>query len=246
MWKRQGSTTQHYISKSLLLEIGNNVSVGGLLWLPQDTQKIVGINSLTANILCSRHNKSLSPLDAHAGKFMGLLKHINNDLVTSSPNTPHEMKYLLSGEIIESWMLKVFLGLYFSKNSGGPDGPLIDKFPLDMSLVLDALLKQSWRKRCGLYMACTAGTQMNFALSFEVVVLCGLSKNMAYGARVRIYGLEFFIVIDDLDGNVLINNDNVILRPSHITFQSGVRAHTIVLTWAASKDVISEGVILSQ
>jgi hypothetical protein len=151
---------EHYISKSVLAEIGNTVYLGGVLWLVPDTQKVVGINSMTANILCARHNSSLSPLDEHAGKFMRTLKIINTDFDNSSPITPYQMNYLVSGEIIEYWMLKVLLGIYFSKNAGGPDGPSIDKYPLDMRRVLDALYKQSWGKRCGLYVACRSGTEI--------------------------------------------------------------------------------------
>jgi hypothetical protein len=177
---------EHYISKSLLTEIGNTVSLGGVLWLVPDTQKVVGINSMTANILCTRHNSSLSPLDAHAGMFMRILKLINDDFDHASPATPHAMNYLVSGEIIEYWMIKVLLGIYFSKNAGDPDGPAIYKYLLDMNRVLDALYKQSWGKRCGLYVACPPGTEIKNTLSFEVMLLYGLLKNMAYGARIRI------------------------------------------------------------
>src|ERR1700746_1594875 len=61
-----GLSGEYYISRDLLTEIGTAVTVGGVLWLAPDTQLVVGINSLTANILCTRHNS----LDAHAGKFM--------------------------------------------------------------------------------------------------------------------------------------------------------------------------------
>jgi hypothetical protein len=166
-----GLSGEYYISRDLLTEIGNAVTVGGVLWLAPDTQLVVGINSLTANILCTRHNSSLSQLDAHAGKFMRILKNINNDLDNSSPDDTNETNYLVSGEIIECWMLKVILGIYFWKNAGGGDGPAIDQFPLDMNRVLDALYKQSWGKRCGSYLACPAGTEMKSALSFEVMLL---------------------------------------------------------------------------
>jgi len=173
---------------------------------------------------------------------MHFLKIINNDLDNSSPDTPLEMNYLVSGEIIECWMLKVLLGIYFSKNAGGPDGPSIDKFPLDMNRVLDALYNQSWGKRCGLYIACPPGTEIKTPFAFEVMLLCGLSKNMVYGARICVQGLEFYIVIDDLDGHVLVNDANAILRPSNITYQSGVRTHRVVLTWADLNPTVARGV----
>jgi hypothetical protein len=55
-----------------------------------------------------------------------------------------------------------------------------------------------------------------------------------YGARIVIHGLEFFIVVDDLDGNVLINEANVIHRSGNLIFENGHRKHRIVLTWEAA------------
>lgn len=116
------SSGEHYISKSLLTEIGNTVSAGGFPWSgpTPETQKIVGINSLTANILCKRHNTALSELDKHAGKFMRVLKAISHDLDNNAPHIPHDLNYLLSGEIVECWMLKVLLGMFFFEKRRRP------------------------------------------------------------------------------------------------------------------------------
>jgi len=237
---------EHYISKSLLAEIGATVSVGGLRWLGPDTRKDVGISSLTANILCKRHNEALSSLDAHAGMFMRVLKYIDNDLATNSTDIPHENNYLLSGEILECWMLKVLLGVHFSKNAFGPEGATIDNFGLNMERVSKALYEQSWHERCGLYIALPPG-ETTTSLSFEVMVLAGLSKNAVYGARIRIYGMEFYILLDDLDGNTVIPNpEMVILRPSNITHQCRLRTHRIVLTWASLNPASARGVTFTR
>jgi hypothetical protein len=229
------SSGEHYISRSLLTEIGDTVSVGGFPWSGPtlETQRIVGMNSLTANILCKRHNSSLSALDCHAGKFMRILKAINHDLDNNSSNIPHDMNYLMSGEILERWMLKVLLGMFFSKNAVGPDGPVIETFPMDMDRVIRALYEASWDDKCGLYIAALTGEQINLALSFGVKALCGLSKNQTYGAVIEIYGLSFNIAIDNLDGHLIIDTETANYRPAFITFESGARKHRVVLTWAS-------------
>jgi hypothetical protein len=126
------------------------------------------------------------------------------------------------------------VGNVFSKNAVGPDGPVIETFPIDMDRAIRALYGASWDDKCGLHLAAPPGTQINRNLSFEVMVLCGLSKSMTYGARIRIFGLEFFIVVDNLDGNVVIDAENSIHHPSNITFERGARKHRIVLTWASA------------
>jgi len=231
------SSGEHYISQSVLSEIGETVSVGGFPWSgpTPEAQKIVGISSLTANILCDRHNSSLTILDANAGKFMRILKRINHDLGNSVPNIPHEMNYLVSGEILECWTLKVLLGMFFSNNVVGPDGrPLIKTFPVDMCRAIRALYEASWDEKCGLYLATLTGEQINLDLSLGVQALCGLSKNRTYGAVIGIYGLSFNIAIDNLDGHLVIETETANYHPGFITFERGARKHRIVLTWASA------------
>ena len=239
-------SAEHYISKTVLEEIGMKVFVEGLSWLVPNTRKEVGIGALTANVLCSRHNSSLSNLDAHAGKFMRILKAIEYDFLQNPMSETYSASYLISGEMLEAWMQKVLLGIHFSGNAAGPDGPSFNKFPINMDRVLDALYNGVWGSKCGLYIFCSPGSIVTSRLSFEVMILCGLSKNMTYGARIRICGLEFYIVIDDLHGNVLISPDNVMRRPSYIRYQKNMRQHTIVMTWGASEDAADRGIILTR
>ena len=227
-------TREHWISETVIEEIGRTISVGGVPWIPVGDRKDVSTNSLTARILCKRHNEAFSPIDAHAGRFMRTLKHIANEISTTAGKPPGESNYLLSGEMLESWMLKVLVGVYFSKNAADPEGPSISRFPLDMQRALKALYDRNWGQRCGLYIVCVPGSQVKSALSLEVMLRCGLSKNMVYGARIVIHGLEFFIIVDDLDGNVLIEEANVVYRPSNLTFENGHQKHRIVLTWEAA------------
>src|SRR5882672_5744136 len=59
-----GISGEHYISEIVLEQLSEPaVAIDGVFWLPPGEQKIIGINSLTAKILCARHNSALSPLD---------------------------------------------------------------------------------------------------------------------------------------------------------------------------------------
>ena len=53
---------EHYISKSVL-NIFPKFTITGVPWLEKNEKREIGINSLTANILCKKHNENLSVLD---------------------------------------------------------------------------------------------------------------------------------------------------------------------------------------
>jgi hypothetical protein len=70
-----GMSREHYISETVLEQLSEPaVAIDGVFWLPPGERKVVGINSLTANILCVRHNSALSALDAEAANSCERLK----------------------------------------------------------------------------------------------------------------------------------------------------------------------------
>jgi hypothetical protein len=65
-----GITGEHYVSRAVLEQLSEPVvAIEGVHWLAPGDRKVVSINRLTANILCSRHNSALSTLDDEAGHF---------------------------------------------------------------------------------------------------------------------------------------------------------------------------------
>src|SRR5271163_1432409 len=62
---------EHYISHGLLrlLSIEGRVTVDGFSWQKADASGKVGPAALTGKMLCSRHNRALSPLDAVASRL---------------------------------------------------------------------------------------------------------------------------------------------------------------------------------
>ena len=71
-------------------------------------QKTIGINSLSAKILCSRHNRALSPLDNIASEFFG---HVRDDLLDMNWHAGNPPEFLLrfhAGEwaFMEPWFLR--------------------------------------------------------------------------------------------------------------------------------------------
>ena len=78
------------------------ITLSGLPWCPKP--KTVGLASLVANNLCSKHNSDLSPVDAEAAKFRDALgAFIEPHLI---PVAHH-----LDARLIERWLLKTTINI---------------------------------------------------------------------------------------------------------------------------------------
>jgi hypothetical protein len=116
----QELTREHYISKSILelVEEGTGkkrryVQVFGLKFQgPNPVQKI-GVARLTARILCKTHHRLLCRFDS-AGKEMFLAAQ-SLKTVAVDPTAPHR-KSQVDGDELERWILKAFIGGFFSGN----------------------------------------------------------------------------------------------------------------------------------
>jgi hypothetical protein len=144
-----GISGEHYISKSILnlSSIDDKVEISGLPWIEPNTFEKIGINSLTANILCTKHNNDLSIYDAEILKLFKAFAEIDNHFNKSCFLDVNEIK--IDGNKIEKWMLKTCLGLIASKQISKNDKreELVIK-----DLYLDILFNdKKIPDNCGLY-----------------------------------------------------------------------------------------------
>jgi len=144
-------SAEHYVSKSVLELIGDTTAIDGTPWLAQGERRKIGINNLTARILCRRHNTSLSALDSVAGQFAKRFLTILEELTRRYLSRKQSM-VLLSGEALELWMLKVACGLFYSRNAAKSGARLIDDHLIDEQSVLDAFFRNKWKDGCGVFM----------------------------------------------------------------------------------------------
>lgn len=109
-------TREHWISDDLLERVSNDkkvIAVEGAAWQGKTPkQKTIGINSMSSKILCSRHNRALSPLDKVAAEFFTYLR---DDLLDMNWHTGMPPYFpngftLISGPYFELWLLKVLWG----------------------------------------------------------------------------------------------------------------------------------------
>ncbi len=100
---------EHYISESILsLRGGKSIGITGFPWLDSGEQRSISKASLTAKVLCSRHNAVLSGLDSTALLLFTYLMGLNIE--------ENQEVFLINGEEIERWMLKALCGVVASGN----------------------------------------------------------------------------------------------------------------------------------
>jgi hypothetical protein len=219
------------MSKSVLEAIGPDIAIDGVPWLPGGKKKRIGINSLTANILCKRHNQTLSPLDDAAGKFFRKLQAIHVDLQHKSLSRKHSL-VIMSGETAELWMLKLACGLFYSKNAAEDGARLIVDHHLNEKLVQEALFRSLWHDGCGLYMKAPQGPRTPDTDAISMEPLIAWSENQVVGSAVTFAGLEFQLIFDAIGVNKeQLSREGLVHRPSELRFRAEKRAHSVSLTW---------------
>ncbi len=99
---------EHYISESILSLRDKSIGITGFPWLDSGEQRSISKASLTAKVLCSRHNSVLSGLDSTALLLFTYLMGLNIE--------ENQEVLLINGEEIERWMLKALCGVVASGN----------------------------------------------------------------------------------------------------------------------------------
>lgn len=223
-------SAEHYISRSVLEALGNEVFVDGARWLPPGVRRQIGINRLTAKMLCKRHNSSLSPLDTEAGQFFRIIRGISDDLSKRSLSRKDRF-YLASGEAIELWMLKAACGLFYSKMAARNRVSLADNHTLDQLRVIDALQIGHWGIGCGLYINAPVGLVVTTANAVSMAPITHQNEKRVVGAALILSGLHFQLLFDAAEADVLHPTPGWLHRPSELIFENERRRHLVVMTW---------------
>lgn len=231
-----GISREHYVSEVVLEELSEPaVAIDGVFWLAPGNRKIVGINSLAANILCVRHNSALSPLDTEAGQFLRTVKRIHAGLDTKSLSRKKVIS-VVSGEALEQWILKVACGLFFSKIASHERRQIANDHAIDDRIIAEGLFSKRWHRNCGLYMRAAIGQLVPGVNAISMAPATAIYENEKryVGVRVTIIGLEFGVIFDPRGVNpAQLASEGWHFRPSDVSFRSRQRTHWLILTWPA-------------
>jgi len=116
---------EHLVSKALFPA---GVTVRGFSWCKGEA-KTVGVNALTAKVLCMEHNSMLSSLDAAAKDAWCVLRHIaelNADhrrlVAAGISHRSAKVRFRLDGWKLERWAFKTTVNMVASGNRPGFPG----------------------------------------------------------------------------------------------------------------------------
>jgi hypothetical protein len=216
---------EHYISQAVLEQLGATIRVAGVPWLAPGETFDTSIASLTAKILCQRHNAALSPLDIEAGRYFSILTSALIDLNRKSLSR-RPVLHLVNGQALELWMLKVACGLYYA--IGSKDGTKVGKtFSIDEEKIHRAFFDASWDERAGLYFRGATGSLITVQHGVAMAPLTRDHDSCFGGAIVAMNGFGFELVLDDNGTNPV----GLTRRPTELVIKNDKREHHIILTW---------------
>ncbi len=164
-------TREHLVSENLFME--DEMTVQGFPWCKDKPVKI-GLASLTAKILCRRHNSDLSNVDTAGGKAFGAFRESRRVANIRERKPKYRWKLVrteIDGRGLERWCLKTLINLCFDRDRPiGRDSTTAGK-PSDR-LVRIAYGKEAFSGKAGLYFVARIGMniQSEDRVSFAPVI----------------------------------------------------------------------------
>lgn len=213
---------EHFQSAALLRDIlgSHPPQVSGFNWQPSKEFKVVSVNSLSANILCDRHNSALSPLDTMIAEFSKTVAEFDQILGASDLELKNE-EAEFQGEDIERWMLKCLIGGVVSRNFPGQ----IDKNWIDILFA-----RTQFPKGRGLYWIKPIDGTIYHSDSLRIQVWLDPETKLLLVGRIMIRGLSFAINLAEPD----LAQGLQVYRPQSLIFQSQNREKRLKLRWESA------------
>jgi len=219
------------------------IEFGGLPWLKPGETKILGLDGMVSNVLCTRHNSALSPLDTAAGKIFRSFRDVCLDLNPQRKSLSGKGKwFLVSGEALELWALKTLFGMFHGKLASRQGERLIGTHTLDVDRLVRALAAPGLVPPCGLYLRAThGGSIVGIDEKVSASPLANEEKNHVIGIRMGMLGFEFDVIMDPDGVDFDFLRQGAVFHPSRLAFKNRLREHIVVLTWP---DTASESIIV--
>jgi hypothetical protein len=217
---------EHYVSDTVLAELEhlNTVKIAGLPWIPREQFKKVGKSGLSSKILCRRHNSSLSPLDAEAGRLVRTIGKFDSEFNTANPKPEIA---IFCGENIERWMLKTVCGMVAAKQVSQDGNPVASKILETWPELLVDTTK--WPPAWGLY-ATLPDKQIYHSRSFAFVAKTRPDNYNVLAAEFVLHGIQFSLVL----GKPNQPAARGIYRPRTLRFSNDAVEKLIEISWESS------------
>jgi hypothetical protein len=225
---------EHILSASILRLLDDeSIGVRGAAWLKEGESRALSIASLTANILCERHNSALSCLDDGAVEFFRNIRTAYDDIADGRSLSHKKLWFLISGEELELWFLKTAYGLYCSRSLAGVsrDGAHLLKFN---PMILNALAGAPIVHPCGLYVSKARGVHDGRRNEINLTPLTSARHDRVTGLTLQFMGLTL-LFLHDMRAEYDAFEEVYEYRPNYLQFRNNRRSHTTVLTWLGAE-----------
>jgi hypothetical protein len=212
--------------------------VSGMPWLKAGQTLDTSVASLTAKILCQRHNEALSPLDTEAARFFYILREAVDDLKRKTLSLK-PILHLVDGAALELWMVKVACGLYYS--GATKDGVKVSNtHRINLEKARRALFQRDWDARAGLYFV-ESGNKVAVQDSVAMAPITADNDSIFVGANVSLLGFTMGALFDD-SKTIPLPWPGFKRRPSEFILIKNRRQHTIFLaSWPPGTEWASVG-----
>lgn len=213
---------EHYISRGLLALYGlNGLSlVAGLPHISGQAFATRPTASLVANVLCERHNNSLSPLDGEVRKLALAIGNYDADFNAPAPVSQIRV---FSGEDVERWMLKTVCGMVSSGQVAF--GRVVESRQMAQVWVDVLYGACPWPEGWGLYFG--GSDRMYHSSSFSFLPMSQPASGRVMAADLEINGMRFRLALGKPDDPARFGT----FRPRSLIFeQDGVKKY-IELSW---------------
>ena len=219
---------EHYISEAILEEFPT-LRIAGVPWHPDDKFVPYKPSSLTAKILCTRHNAAMSGLDAHAlHSFRAFVEAPR--YVTTRLTAGRAQHHLVSGDALQLWMLKVMAGLYFGGVAAHEGQPLKKSVGIDLEALTRALSGEGLDSGAGLYVTQGAGEMMRQTV--QVMPYTDIASNRLAGLKVNFGTISFETFLSSPPADAVDRMKAARrYRPGVLDFNGPARDARIVLSW---------------
>jgi hypothetical protein len=227
---------EHFISKSVLTQCSSGdetkVKVRGIFWQEAGRQQDIAVNALASNILCARHNNSLSPLDTVAGTFFSAVRKAGN--FTRRRDVQKDLLFLLNGNSFERWGVKTALGVYHSKHVRAGGKCIADNFHLDDQPAVNCLEGGMLSSPLGMYVM---AKENNLEHDFAIAPLTHKLSHRYLGVEIQMRFVHLMFVIDPDEGETMRQYNPVHYRTNNLEITGLKVKASIWLTWSGAREV---------
>lgn len=215
---------EHYVSTAILAEFGN-LRTSGLPWFGAG-ETSVGINALKSNILCTRHNSALSPLDTEGRRTLVAIRDGLNHVWKKSLSTKTLFR-IVSGEALELWGLKTLMGLLSANVARTEGASTATNFAIPEQLIIEALTTGRLPPGYGLYIG-HESDMLNDTIGFAP--LTHAENRCVSGLRCTMLGIVMDFILDPETAHAILAENDPHFRPAVLDFDGPKRTARLILT----------------